>query len=421
MAHRIGDLAAALGAEAAGDLDLCIAGAAEPGLAGPDDLALAMSPKYADGLSQGRARAALLWPGADWQALGLRAAIFAPRARVAMAGITAILDAGPAIAPGVHPMTVIDPSAIIGDGAAIGPFVTIGAGAVIGARARIASHVSVGDAVVIGDDALILHGVRIGARVRIGDRFICQPGAVIGADGFSFVTPEPSGIEEIRATLGHRAEIRAQAWARIHSLGSVVLGDDVEIGANSTLDRGTIRDTTVGRGTKLDNLVHLAHNVSVGCDCLLCGQVGVAGSARIGDRVVLGGQVGVGDNIFVGDDVIAGGGTKILTNAPAGRVLLGYPAIKMTTHVELQKALRRLPRLALRVQALEAARDLPHNTPQTGTDNTDAARTVRTGTGAAPMVEVRTGSAQPGLAQTGTAKTGSAKTGDSRMGPQDDQ
>lgn len=365
MTHRIGDLAAALGAEAAGDLDLRISAAAEPGLARPEDLALAMSPGYADGLSQGRALAALVWPGADWQAYGLRAAIFAPRARVAMAGITAILDTGPAIAPGIHPMTAIDPTAIIGPGAAIGPFVTIGAGTVIGAGARIASHVSIAEGVQIGCDALVLQGVHIGARVRIGDRFICQPGAVIGADGFSFVTPEPSGVEEIRATLGHRAEIHAQAWARIHSLGSVVLGDDVEVGANCTLDRGTIRDTSVGNGTKLDNQVHLAHNVTVGHDCLLCGQVGIAGSVRIGNRVVLGGKVGVSDNLFVGDDVICGGGTMVLTNAPAGRVLLGYPALKMDTHIELQKALRRLPRLAARVQALEAALNSSHNTPQT--------------------------------------------------------
>jgi len=386
VTHRIGDIAAALGAEAAGDLDLIITGAAEPAQAGPRHLALAMSPKYAAGLAQGGALAALLWPGADWQALGLRAAIFAPRARVAMAGVTALLDAGPAIAPGGHPMTWIDSAAVIGAGAAMSPFVTIGAGVVIGARARIASHASIAEGAVIGDDALILHGVRIGARVRIGHRVICQPGAVIGADGFSFVTPEASGVEEIRATLGHRAEIRSQGWHRIHSLGAVVLGDDVEIGANSTLDRGTIRDTTVGNGTKLDNLVHLGHNVTVGRDCLLCGQVGIAGSVRIGDRTVLGGQVGVSDNIFVGDDVIAGGGTTILTNAPAGRVLLGYPAVKMDTHIEMQKALRRLPRLALRVQALELALNSAHK-----------------------------------AFQTGDPTTGDPTTGDASKGPQDDQ
>ncbi|MDX5350772.1 MAG: UDP-3-O-(3-hydroxymyristoyl)glucosamine N-acyltransferase, partial [Paracoccaceae bacterium] len=223
----------------------------------------------------------------------------------------------------------------------------------IGPGARIASHVSIAEGARIVAEALILQGARIGARVTIGDRFICQPGAVIGADGFSFVTPEKSGDEENRETLGSRAEIKDQTWTRIHSLGAVTIGDDVEIGANACIDRGTIRDTSIGSGTKLDNLVHIGHNVQIGRDCLLCGQVGVAGSARIGDRVVLAGQCGVNDNILVGNDVIAGGATKIFTNAPAGRVLLGYPAVKMETHVEMQKALRRLPRLAARVAALE--------------------------------------------------------------------
>ena len=353
MAHTIRDIAAALGAEADGDLDIVVTRAAEPQSACPDALALAMDPKYADGIGKGRARAALLWPQADWRALGLQAAIFAPRGRLAMAGLTALMDPGPDIGPGIHPMTVIDASAEIGEGAAIGPFVTIGRGVRIGPRARIAAHASIAEGARIGADALILQGARIGARVTIGDRFICQPGAVIGADGFSFVTPEKSGVEEIRETLGARDSIKTQSWTRIHSLGAVTLGDDVEVGANVCIDRGTIRDTSIGSGTKLDNLVHIGHNVQVGRDCLLCGQVGIAGSARIGDRVVMGGQCGVNDNIFVGDDVIAGGATKIFTNAPAGRVLLGYPAVKMETHVEMQKALRRLPRLAARVAEIE--------------------------------------------------------------------
>lgn len=344
MGHSIADIAKALGAEAAGDLSVVVTGAAEPASATADHLALAMDPKYAEGIGKGRAVAALLWQGADWQALGLKAAIFAPRGRLAMAGLSRMLDGGPVIKDGVHAMAVVDPSAQIGEGAAIAPFVVIGAGVVIGPNARIASHVSIAEGARIGADALILQGARIGARVEIGDRFICQPGAVIGADGFSFVTPEKSGVEEIRETLGQRDGVTAQSWTRIHSLGAVSIGDDVEIGANACIDRGTIRNTSIGDGTKLDNLVHVGHNVQVGQDCLLCGQVGVAGSSRIGNRVVLAGQCGVNDNIFVGDDVIAGGATKIFTNAPAGRVLLGYPAVKMETHLEMQKALRRLPR-----------------------------------------------------------------------------
>lgn len=344
MPHTIAEIAAALGAEAAGDLSLVLTGAAEPAMAGPDQLALAMDPKYAPGLAQGRARAAMLWPGADWQGLGLAAAIFAPRGRLAMAGLTRMLDPGPAIAPGIHPMTVIDPTATIGDGAAIAPFVTIGARAVIGAKARIGAHVSIAEDARIGADALIHAGVRIGPRVVAGDRLICLPGAVIGADGLSFVTAEKSGAEEVRETLGQRAGVRVQPWHRIHSLGSVEIGDDVEVGANACIDRGTIRNTRVGSGTKIDNLVHLAHNVVVGRDCLFAALVGIAGSTTVGDRVILGGQVGVSDNIFIGDDVVAGGGSVILTSVPAGRAILGYPAVRMETAIEQHKALRRLAR-----------------------------------------------------------------------------
>lgn len=345
MAQTVRQIAEAIGARVEGDGSHQIHRAAEPAHAGPDDLALAMDAKYAPGLAKGKARAAVLWDGADWRALGLKAAIFVPRPRFAMAGITRAMDPGPDIGPGIHPTAIIDPSAAIGSGSAIGPFVVIGRDVRIGRNARIAAHAVIAEDAVIGDDALILHRVTIGARVRIGHRFICQPGAVIGSDGFSFVTPEKSGVEQARETLGNRGEAQGQSWTRIHSLGLVEIGDDVEIGANAAIDRGTIRATTIGDGTKLDNLVHVGHNVQIGRDCLLCGQVGVAGSARIGDRVVLGGQCGVSDNIFVGNDVIAGGATKIFTNAPAGRVLLGSPAMKMETNIEAWKNIRRLGRL----------------------------------------------------------------------------
>ncbi|MFM1862540.1 MAG: hypothetical protein RLZ26_1062 [Pseudomonadota bacterium] len=356
MGHTVAEIARAIGARAEGETALRVSGAAEPAMAGPGQIALAMDPRYAEALPAGKALVAVLWDGADWRALGLRAAILIARPRLALAGITRAFDPGPQIAPGIHPAAVVDPTAEIGAGAAIGPFVSIGAGARIGPGARIAPHASIAEGAEIGPDVLIHAGVRVGARVRIGARVILQPGAVIGADGFSFVTPERSGVEEVRATLGAREEGGAgQPWTRIHSLGAVVLGDDVEIGANACIDRGTIRDTEIGAGTKLDNLVHVGHNVRIGRDCMLCGQVGIAGSARIGDRVVMAGQCGVNDNIFVGDDVIAGGATKIFTNVPAGRVILGNPAVKMETQIEINKALRRLPRLAAAVAALQKA------------------------------------------------------------------
>lgn len=350
MTLTIAELAKALDAPFWGDGTAVVAGAAEAGQAGPDQIALATTPAYVEKLAPGGL--ALLAEGTDPDALGLRAAILVARPRLAMAGLTRSFDPGPQIAPGIHPSAIVDPSAEIGDDAAIGPFVVIGARVRIGAGARIAPHVSIGADSRIGRDALIHAGVRIAHRVSIGDRVILQPGVVLGGDGFSFVTPEKSGVEEIRETLGERQQIRQQHWTRIHSLGGLNIGDDVEVGANSTIDRGTVRATSIGRGTKIDNLVQIGHNVVVGEDCLLCGLVGIAGSARIGNRVVLGGQVGVSDNIFVGDDVIAGGATKIFTNAPAGRVLLGSPAVKMDAHVEAQKNIRRLPRLYAQVAEL---------------------------------------------------------------------
>ncbi|WP_138465027.1 UDP-3-O-(3-hydroxymyristoyl)glucosamine N-acyltransferase [Poseidonocella sp. HB161398] len=355
----LSDLAAALEARLEGKGDIPISGAAEPAAAGPGDLALAMKPDYAEGLKAGAARAAVLWDGADWQSYGLEAALFVPRPRYAMSGITRALDPGPAIAAGIHPSAVIDPTAEIGEGACIGPLAVIGPRTRIGARARIAPHATVAEDCEIGDDVLLSSGAHVGRRVRMGDRVILQPGAAVGGDGFSFVTPEKSAVESVRESLGDRQETRNTAWTRIHSLGGVEIGDDVEIGANSTVDSGTIRATRIGRGTKIDNLVQIGHNVQVGEDCLFCSLVGVAGSTKIGSRVVLAGQVGVNDNITIGDDVVAGGASKIFTKVPAGRVILGHPAVEMSTQMEINKGIRRLPRLYRDVAALKKAVQKP--------------------------------------------------------------
>ena len=356
MTITLAELARSMDAALWGEGSLRITGAAEPAEAGAARdgqarIALAMTPAYAADLAPGAA--ALIAEGMDPAALGLAGAVIVRRPRLAMAGLTRLLDNDGGMQQGIHPSAVIDPSALLEEGVAVGPFAVIGADVRIGAQARIGAHVSIGQGSIIGAQALIREGVRIAHGVTAGARLIVHANAVIGSDGFSFVTPEPSGVEEIRAGLGQREHISEQHWLRIHSLGSVVLGDDVEIGANVTIDRGTIRATTVGSGTKIDNQVQIGHNVRIGRDCLLCGQVGIAGSSRIGDRVVLGGKCGVSDNIFVGDDVIAGGGTNIYTNVPAGRVILGSPATRMETQVEMNKALRRLPRLAAQFAELQ--------------------------------------------------------------------
>jgi UDP-3-O-[3-hydroxymyristoyl] glucosamine N-acyltransferase len=346
MAHSIRDIAATLGAQAFGAVDICIDRAAEPATAGPRDLALAMHPHYGAALAQGQARAAVVWDGADWQALGLQAAIVVPRARLAMARLTQLLDAGP-VTSGISPQASIDPSAQIGRDVSIGAFCVIGANVVIGAGTWIADQVSIASDVQIGARCQIHAGVRLQRHVRLGAGVILQPNVVIGGDGFSFVTATPAHVEVARETLGAgtwQAPDDAR-WHRIHSLGGVVIGDDVEIGAGSTVDAGTIRATQIGRGTKIDNLVQVGHNVLVGADCLLCAQAGVAGSSVLGDRVVVGGKAGIADNLKIGDDVVLGGGSVVLSHVPQGRVMMGYPATKMQTHIDSYKALRRLPRL----------------------------------------------------------------------------
>lgn len=355
MGYTVQQIATALGAEAFGSTEIEISAVMEPQDAGPSDLALAMKPDYAADLPKGSARAAMLWPGADWQAYGLEAALIAPRPRYALSGLSAMMDAGQGFHTGIHPSASIDPAAVIGPDVSIGAFAVISAGAQIGAGTVIGPQCFVGLDAQIGPSGFLREQVSIGARVRIGARFIAQPGVRIGGDGFSFVTLERSAVEAVRESLGDQGETEAQPWARIHSLGSVQIGDDVEIGANACVDCGTIRDTIIGDGVKIDNLVQIGHNVIIGRDCMICAQSGIAGSSRLGNNVVLGGHTGVSDNVFIGDRAITGGATVVLSNIPAGRVMLGYPAVKMETQLEMHKAQRRLPRLARDVAALKSA------------------------------------------------------------------
>jgi UDP-3-O-[3-hydroxymyristoyl] glucosamine N-acyltransferase len=303
-----------------------------------------MSPSYAEALAAGRARAAALWEGADRAALGLDGAVLVPRPRLAMAGLTRLLDPGPAIAEGVHPTAVVDGAEIAPD-ARIGPLAVIGEGARIGAGVRVGPHATVGPGAQVGAGSILHAGARIAHGVVLGERVIVHPGASLGADGFSFVTEEEHALEAVRRTMADPGERPAQAWHRIHSLGGLVIGDDVEVGANACIDRGTIRATVIGSGTKIDNQVMVGHNCVVGRDCLLCAQVGVSGSVRVGDRVVMAGKVGIGDNLTIGDDAVLAGGAKVMSNVGRGRVMLGYPATRIEAQVEIYKALRRLPRM----------------------------------------------------------------------------
>lgn len=345
MGYTVEEIANSIGVKAVGDTSIKVDGVMEPALAGAAQIALAMDPKYASDLSSGHARVAMLWDGADWQGLGLDAALLPTRPRYSLSGLSAMMDRGQRFPTGIHPTAIIDETATLGANVSVGAYSIIGAGVIIGENTIIAPHVYIGVSSQIGANSLVREGTKIGADVMIGDRFISQQNVSVGGDGFSFVTPEVSAVEEARDSLGGDVSADGQAWARIHSLAGVVVGDDVELGSGTCVDRGTVKPTRIGNGVKADSLVQVGHNVSIGDHCLLCAQAGVAGSTVIGNYVVLGGQSGVADNVTVGDGVIAGGGTKILSNVPAGRAVLGYPAVKMESQVEIYKALRRLPRL----------------------------------------------------------------------------
>jgi UDP-3-O-[3-hydroxymyristoyl] glucosamine N-acyltransferase len=345
-------LAKALDASFEGDGSLVVSRPVHPGEAdAPGTIAIATSPEFVAKLKG--AQAAVLAEGVDWQSLGLKAALFVGRPRYALSGVTTAFAPEISLKPGVHAAAIVDPTAKLGKDVSVGPFAYIGAGASIGAGSRIHSHASVGADAQLGEDALIHSGARLGDRVSVGARAIIHQNAVIGADGFSFVTPQMGAVEAAKAGGGSTSATQNTSLARIHSLGAVTLGDDVEIGACTTIDRGTLTNTRIGSGTKLDNQVQIGHNVQIGETCMLCAQVGIAGSAVVGDRVVLGGKTGVADHVTIGSDVLVGAASAVATNIPSRNIMMGVPAVKRDEALRGVMALRRLPRLFDTVDGLK--------------------------------------------------------------------
>ena len=352
MAFSISAIANSLNATAVGDVSLEIHSIAQPDLAGEHDLAIAIDPKFAELLSASNAKTAVLWEGAEWEQFNLKAAIFVPRPRYALSKLTNLFFEEPHLDATIHPTALIDETASIGENVDIGAYVVIGPHVKIEGPARIHSHVSLANNVTIGANALLYSGVRIGAHVTIGSDFICQMGAVIGSDGFSYVTPKAGSIEEARQSGLITKSVRNNSFVRIDSLGSVHIGDHVEVGANTTIDAGTLTHTRIGSGTKLDNLVQIGHNVVIGEDCLLSSHAAVAGSTIIGDRCVFGGQAGVADHLTIGSDVVVAGAAAVLSHVPSGRVMMGNPAMKMDLNIASYQALRRLPRILNKLRGM---------------------------------------------------------------------
>jgi UDP-3-O-[3-hydroxymyristoyl] glucosamine N-acyltransferase len=235
---------------------------------------------------------------------------------------------------GVDSTAIVADSAQVSPGALIGPLCHIGAESRIGDKSRLMSSVYIGEGVTIGSNCLLYPGVRVMNGTKIGNNVIIHPSAVIGSDGFGFAESE-TGLKKIK------------------QVGWVEVDDEVEIGANTTIDRGALGPTRIGRGTKIDNLVQIAHNVEIGQNCIIVAQVGISGSTKLGNGVVLAGQVGLVGHIEIGDGVKVGAQSGISKSVEPGKMMFGYPAREIMQTKRIEASLTRLPDLLKRVKKIE--------------------------------------------------------------------
>jgi UDP-3-O-[3-hydroxymyristoyl] glucosamine N-acyltransferase len=329
----LAELAARLGCRLEGDGTIEIARVASLDEAGPGDVTFLANPKYAQAAQRTRASAVILAEDAPAVPCAM---LRAGQPYRSFAEALMVLGRDERPAAGVHPAALVAPDARLGEEVAIGPFVVVGGGAEIGDRVVLHPHVVVGSGVRIGADSVLHARVSIRERSILGARVVIQDGAVIGSDGFGFVT-DPDGVHH-----------------KIPQQSRVVIEDDVEIGANTTIDRPAVGETRIGRGTKIDNLVQIAHGVKIGSHALLAAQVGIAGSTRVGDHVVLAGQVGVAGHLTLGDRARATAQTGIPNSVEPGALVSGYPAIDNREWLKASAIFRHLPELRKQVRDLLA-------------------------------------------------------------------
>ena len=328
----LAEIADRLGCRLEGDGALDITCVATLDDAGPGDLTFLANPKYASRVATTRASAIILADDAPPAPCAMLRSAHPYRA---FAQALVVLGRNERPPAGVHPTAVVSPDARLGAEVSIGPLAVIGSGATVGDRVVVHSHVVIGPGVTIGEDCVLHARVSIRERSRIGARVVIQDGAVIGSDGYGFVT-DGDGVHH-----------------KIPQQSVVVLEDDVEIGANTTIDRPAVGETRIGQGTKIDNLVQIAHGVKVGRHSLLVAQVGIAGSSTIGDHVVLAGQVGVAGHVTIGDRVRATAQTGIPNSVDAGALVSGYPAIDNREWLKSSAVFRDLPELRRQLRSLE--------------------------------------------------------------------
>ncbi len=327
----LSDLAERVGGEIRGDAGLIIRGIAPLETAGPADLSFLSNLSYVPAAKRTRAGAVIVGPGVD---LGDRTVLVVRDPYLALAVLLDHFHPPDPVRPGISDHARLGLETVVEEGASIGPGVVIGDRSHVGAGTRIRPGVVIGSHVRIGREAHLHPNVVIEDRCVLGDRVVVHAGTVIGSDGFGF------------ALQGARRR-------RIPQVGNVVIGDDVEIGANVTIDRATFGSTTIGRGTKIDNLVQIGHNVTIGEDCVLVAQVGISGSSRLGDRVILAGQSGLVGHITIGDGVVVGAKSAVTGDVPAGAFVIGHPAIDAPRWKRAAAVFAKLPDLRRRVMRLE--------------------------------------------------------------------
>jgi UDP-3-O-[3-hydroxymyristoyl] glucosamine N-acyltransferase len=305
--------------------------------AGPNDLTFAEGARGLAKACASRAGCILVPEGVSLPRL---TAVVVTRPKLSFIRIATVLRPKPAATPGIHPTAVVDPLAKLAADVCVGPQAVVAAGVAVGPGTRLGAGVFLGEGVMVGSQCMLYPRVTVYPGASIGNYVILHAGVVIGSDGFGYVLAEGRHL-------------------KFPQLGNVIIEDDVEIGSNSTVDRGSLGTTFIGTGTKIDNLVQIAHNVRIGCHCLIAAQTGISGSVEIGNNVVLGGQVGVADNVRIEDSVTVGAQAGI----PSGKALRrgitywGTPARPLAEFKKMYAHLSHLPGLVAKVKDL--ARGLP--------------------------------------------------------------
>jgi UDP-3-O-[3-hydroxymyristoyl] glucosamine N-acyltransferase len=327
-----------------GPADVTVATIAPLERAGPGDLTFLASARYLPYLEPSRASIVLCAEAFAAEPGGPATRIVVSDPHAALLAVLAVLYPTPAWTPGVHPSAIIGPGATWDDPVAIAPHVVLGRGVRLGRNVRVAANCVIGDGVTIGDDSELHPLVTCYPGTTIGRRVTVHSGARLGSDGFGYV-PGRDGA-------AHR---------KIPHVGRCVIGDDVEIGANACVDRGSVDDTVIGDGTKLDNLVHIAHNVHVGRRCLILALAGIAGSSHVEDDVIIAGEVGISDHVTIGQGARVLVQAGVIGDVAPGSTVWGSPARPHREVLRAQAALYRLAPLAAKLESLARAEQDDHD------------------------------------------------------------